>query len=122
MADAVIHNTRSRDRVVTDMVPGAGFGGAKAFPSSGRDDKPGLTPTPTPTLSFHRKRRTGRGPSMFGAQSPQAGSDGSHHGSRVTRAGPRVQGTGIRSPELVAGMIDEGRLNTLLLLLIELPT
>jgi len=113
MADIVVHNTRSRDRVVTDVVLGAECGGAKAFPSSGRDDKPGLTQTPTPTLSFRRKRRTERGPSMFGAQGPQAGSGGSNHGSKVTREGPRVQGTGTRSVESVTGIIDEGRLSTI---------
>jgi len=97
MADSVSHNTCSKGAVVSNAVLGAGAGGAQAFPSSGRDDIPGLTQTPTQTLSFHRRRRTERGPSMFGAQGPQAAPDVSNTGPKGTRASPTIQGTGASS-------------------------
>jgi len=97
MTDSVFHNTRSRNRVVSDIIHGAGVGGTQAFPSSGRDDKPGLTQTPTLTLPVHTRRRTERGPSMFGAQGPHVTSDGSNPGSKEPRVSPTAPGTGVNS-------------------------
>jgi len=100
MADSVFHNTRSKGAVVSNAVLGAGAGGAQAFPASGRDDIPGLTQTPRPTLSFHRRQRNERGPSMFGSQGPQAVPEVSNTGSQGTRASPTILGTGASSVDV----------------------
>jgi len=110
MADSVFYNTRSKGAVVLNTVLGAGVGGAQAVPSSGWDDIPGLTQIPTQTLSFHRRRRTERGPSMFGAQGPQAAPDVSNTEPKGTRASPTIQGTGVSSVDVTT----ESRFSTLL--------
>jgi len=102
MADSVSHNTRSKGVVVLNSDLGAGVGGAQAVPSSGRDDIPGLTQIPMQTLSFHRRRRTERGPSMFGAQGPQAAPDVPNTEPNGTRASPTIQGTGVSLVDVTA--------------------
>jgi len=101
MADSVSHNTRSKGTAALIIAPGAEVGGAAAFPSSGRDDNPGLTQTSMQTLSYRGKQCAERGPSRFGSQGPQVAPEHTNMEANGTRASPVMQGTEASSVQAI---------------------